>query len=204
MLYKLFPTLVYKSSYKGDLQTLKDRVLPELEDVFEEAKQNNQASMRNGAICSVNTCNKLQEKVDILDLINFVTESVSQYWKELGYVDARIKVYHAWANVYPPGSFIENHNHSPAPLTASFYIKKPQDSGNIVFENPISTLLRYQPYKGLSENDNYASAFDNTIEVDEGDLVIFPGWLMHKTEVNNSSEDRIIIGFDVTYSKEVK
>lgn len=204
MLYKLFPTLIYKSSYKGNLTKLQNDVIPSLNLIFEEAQKNNQASMRNGGICSANTCNRLQEKVDINDLINFVTESVNDYWKELGYVDATIRVYHAWANVYPPGSFIENHNHSPSPLTASFYLKKPQGSGNIVFENPISTLLRYQPYKGLSESENYASAFDATVDVDEGDLVIFPGWLMHKTEPNISSQDRIIIGFDVTYTKGAK
>lgn len=201
MLYKLFPTLVHKSVYTGNLAALQSSVIPYLDEVFEDAKNNNQVSMRNGGICSVNTCNKLQEKIDIEDLIDFVSDSVKQYWKELNYIDASVKVHHSWANIYPPGSYIDNHNHSPAPLTASFYLKKPEDSGNIVFENPISTLLRYQPYKGLSDSENYASAFDTVVEVNEGELVIFPGWLMHKTEINNAQDNRIIIGFDIAYEK---
>lgn len=201
MLYNLFPTLVYKSTYTGDLTSLKDSIIPHLIPIFEEAKSNNQASMRNGSICSVNTSNRIQDKIDVADLITFVTDSVTEYWKQLGYVDSTIKVHHVWANKYPPGSYIENHNHSPAPLTASFYLSKPENSGNIIFENPLSTLLRYQPYKGLGDTENYASAFDETIEVDEGELVIFPGWLMHKTEINRSTKERIIIGFDITYEK---
>lgn len=201
MLYNLFPTLVHKSAYTGDLASLQASILPELSSIFEDAKSNNQVSMRNGGICSVNTCNKLQDKFDLTELIEFVTQSVNEYWKALGYVDANVRVFHAWANKYPPGSYIDNHNHSPSPLTASFYLKKPTESGNIVFENPISTLLRYQPYKGLGDSENYASAFDETVIVNEGELVIFPGWLMHKTEINNSTDDRIIIGFDIAYEK---
>lgn len=201
MLYELFPTKIFKKSYTGDLIKLQNSIIPFLDPIFEESKTDNQVSMRNGGICSVNVCNNLQDRIDISELVNFVKSTVEEYWKELNYVEANIKIYHSWANVYPPGSYIDNHNHSPSPLTASFYLKKPQESGNIIFENPISTLLRYQPYKGLSDKDNYASAFDEVIEINEGDLVIFPGWIMHKTQPNRSAENRIILGFDVTYGK---
>jgi ectoine hydroxylase-related dioxygenase (phytanoyl-CoA dioxygenase family) len=69
----------------------------------------------------------------------------------------------------------------------------------MIFENPMSAILRYQPYNGLHDKDDYVSAFDTTIEVDEGDLVLFPGYLMHKTEKNMSSENRIILGFNIRH-----
>ena len=201
MIHDLFSTKVYKNTYSGDLEKLKQNIIPKLDSIFEESKTNNQASMRNGAVCSVNVYNNLQNQIDLGDLLDFMSLSLKEYWTSLNYIDADLRVYHVWANIYPPGSFIDKHNHSPSPLTASFYLKKPKDSGNIVFEHPMATLMRYQPYKGLSDKDDYDTAFDSTIEVNEGDLVIFPGYLIHKTEQNNSLDDRIIIGFDLSYHK---
>ena len=34
------------------------------------------------------------------------------------------------------------------------------------------------------------------IEVNEGDLLIFPGYLPHKVKKNESDEDRIVISFN--------
>ena len=34
-------------------------------------------------------------------------------------------------------------------------------------------------------------------EVEEGDLLIFPGYLPHKVSKNESNEDRIVISFNV-------
>jgi len=35
-------------------------------------------------------------------------------------------------------------------------------------------------------------------EVRAGSMVIFPAWLPHSTEVNESSEDRIVVSFNLT------
>ena len=35
------------------------------------------------------------------------------------------------------------------------------------------------------------------IEIEEGDLLIFPGYLPHKVRANESNEDRIVISFNV-------
>ena len=35
------------------------------------------------------------------------------------------------------------------------------------------------------------------MEINEGDLLIFPGYLPHKVEKNDSDEDRIVISFNV-------
>ena len=41
-------------------------------------------------------------------------------------------------------------------------------------------------------------ALDNvSLEINEGDLLIFPGYLPHKVAKNESDEDRIVISFNV-------
>jgi ectoine hydroxylase-related dioxygenase (phytanoyl-CoA dioxygenase family) len=41
--------------------------------------------------------------------------------------------------------------------------------------------------------------FDTIIEAEEGDLIMFPGYLMHSTEKNMSNENRIILGFNIRW-----
>lgn len=201
MLYNLFPVKIFKRNYPGNLVDLQTRIIPQLTKIFDESTAHNQASMRNGGICSVNVHNNIHSQIDLSAITTFVEQAATDYWKELDYVSATVKVNHAWANVYPPTAYIDIHNHIPAPIVASFYLKKPVDSGDLIFENPISTVLRYQPYKELNDPDGYVSAFDTTVEVSEGDVVLFPGWLMHKTQQNRSSENRIILGFNLLYEK---
>jgi hypothetical protein len=36
--------------------------------------------------------------------------------------------------------------------------------------------------------------FETEVEVNQGDLVLFPGWIKHKTRSMPDTEDRIIVG----------
>jgi len=197
MIKEIFPIKIYKKQYPGNLQSLQEGLIPKLNSIFEETKKNNQGSMRYGGLCSYNVCNNLSERIEIFDLLDFVKTEVKLFWKELNYIEDDQSKLQSWANIYPPGSYIDAHNHSPVSLTACFYLQKPENSGNIIFENPLTTILKHQPTNALLDLDNYDSLFDREIQIKEGELIIFPGWLTHKTSVNNSKENRIIIGFNV-------
>jgi uncharacterized protein (TIGR02466 family) len=199
MIYNLFPTKIYKKKFTGNLQKFQENLIPKLDKIFQESACHNQASMRDGGICSFNVHDSIHKEFEIKDIIDFVESCSTEYWEKLNYVKSKISVVYSWANLYPPGSYIDNHNHIPSPTVASFYLKSPYKSGNLVFEDPLVNILRYQPYKGLNDKDLYVNSFDTIIEVEEGDLVIWPGYLMHKTEKNLSDQNRIILGFNITY-----
>lgn len=196
----IFPTKIHKTSYPGNCCDLQQQIIPRLDSVFEATIQNNQGSMRQGGLCSYNVINNLAEQIDLLDLETFVTEESQKFWKELGYSESGCRIYQSWANRYPHNSFIEAHNHAPIALTASFYLQKPKNSGELIFENPLNLLLKHQPYAQLNDISNYHNLFDYKISISEGDLIIFPGYLTHKTTVNLSNTDRIIIGFNIVAS----
>ena len=40
-----------------------------------------------------------------------------------------------------------------------------------------------------------------SIEIEEGDLLLFPSYLPHKVSQNNSNDDRIVISFNVDITK---
>ena len=45
--------------------------------------------------------------------------------------------------------------------------------------------------------DNQLNAQAAGLEVNEGDLLIFPGYLLHKVGMNESDQDRVVISFNV-------
>jgi uncharacterized protein (TIGR02466 family) len=199
MIHNYFETKVYKKKFTGNLEKIQNYLIPSLDKIFEESLFNNQASMRDGGICSFNVHDNIHKNFDISEIADFVESCANDYWKELNYIDSTVTIDHSWVNRYPPGSYIDLHNHIPAALVSSFYLKKPDNSGKLIFENPLSTILRYQPFKGLHDKNVYVNSFESSIEAEEGDLVIWPGYLMHKTEKNNSDHDRIILGFNLKY-----
>ena len=197
MIELIHPIKIYKTKYTGDLELLKQTVIPKLTDVFEKTRLNNQDSMRNKGLCSYNAVRDLQSWSELTHYVSFLKEHLNIYWKELNYdPDRGPGIAEMWANCYEPGSFIDIHNHSPITITASFYLQKPTNSGNIVFEHPLETLLKHQPINHKDINA-YGSWFQTEVAVEEGDLVLFPGYLKHKTTPNLDLSNRIIIGANV-------
>lgn len=195
MIENIFPIKIYKTKFDGNLTDLKSIVIPRLDSVFEKTKTNNQGSMRGG-LCSYNAVRDLQHWPELKPYIDFLQEHAEIYWKELGY-KKEPKISEMWANKYSPGSFIDIHNHSPIAITVSFYLQKPANSGNICFVNPLETLLKHQPFSELDDRNNYHRMFNYNVEVNEGDVIMFPGWLQHETMPNDSEFDRIIIGTNI-------
>jgi uncharacterized protein (TIGR02466 family) len=192
---EIFPTLIHVTQYPGDLKALQDTLLPKINLLFDTTKINNQTSMRGEGICSYNIKRDLHLDPTFKILVEFVNEHAQLYWKELGYNQAmRPEVYEMWTNIYKQDSFIEMHNHSPIHMTASFYLQHPESGGNIVFEHPNATLLKHQPY--AFDQIRY-TAFEQEVSVSTGTLVIFPGYMNHRTQPNMSADHRIIIGSNI-------
>ena len=197
MIELIHPIKIYKTKFLGDITHLKSVVIPKLETVFKETKLNNQFSMRYDSLCSYNVIRNLHLWEELQPYVSFLNHHLEIYWKELRYnPQCRPNVIEMWANEYKYGSFIDAHNHSPIAITTSFYLKKSKsNSGNIVFEHPLETLLKHQPIN--FDDDLYGTLFNKEIEVEEGDVVMFPGWLRHRTTTNLAHTDRIIIGANI-------
>jgi uncharacterized protein (TIGR02466 family) len=192
----IFPVKIYKVKYTGDIESLKKSVLPKLTEVYNKTTEFNQGSMRGDGLCSYNVMRDLNAWPEFQALVKFVNDHAWQYWQELGYDSKqRPEVYEMWSNIYKHNSFIEAHNHAPIHLTSSFYLQMPACGGNITFEHPNSTLMKHQPFD--LDGIRYGNTFEHEITVETGDLIFFPGWLVHKTKPNMSTDDKIIIGSNI-------
>jgi len=99
-----------------------------------------------------------------------------------------------WTTIYPPGAFVPEHVHSNALLSGVFYARAPESCGNLVFKDP-SYVAKTMFLRKVGDFPSVATM--HVIDVKTGSMVLFPAWLPHQTEANESKEDRIIVSFNL-------
>jgi uncharacterized protein (TIGR02466 family) len=105
-----------------------------------------------------------------------------------------IRIKEMWAIINKTGDFNVIHTHPNCYLSAAYYVKAPEKCGRFQIENPNIAKRNFYPEIKTKNELNLQVA---GMEIEEGDLLIFPGYLPHKVRANESNEDRIVISFNV-------
>lgn len=184
----LFSLKIYKTKY-DQIEEI-NNIFLNLTEVFQKTKNNNVQSMQDGTLCSYFTESNLQNISELTDFVKFAEHHANIYWKQLNYASTLSpKLIQVWANETPKFGWIRSHLHGSIPLTATLYVNAKPKMGNIVFENPIDSILISQPM-----DYNAQQNIHHELEVTTGDFVIFPGWLRHHVLPNQLEEKRLILG----------
>ena len=110
------------------------------------------------------------------------------------YVPNKQRIVAMWAIINKKDSYNVKHNHQNCYLSASYYVKKPKNSGDISFFDP-KEMKTYR-FPEIKKNTDY-SVEKITIKSEEGDLLIFPSYLYHDVEKNLTNEERIVVSFNI-------
>lgn len=105
-----------------------------------------------------------------------------------------------WININGYKDFNKSHLHADSVLSGVYYVKTPENCGNLIFEHPSIDWME------LSLSPDQIKIFSkfNSIgwqqKAESGVLCIFPGWVKHYVNPNqNEAEDRISISFNLSY-----
>lgn len=93
-----------------------------------------------------------------------------------------------WANVHDKDGLNYGHIHREANLSGSFYLSVPNGGGAICFHDPRPATLYTQP---LGKGVNHWGKICITPKT--GSFIIFPSWLEHSVEPNQSDDKRHVI-----------
>ena len=110
------------------------------------------------------------------------------------YLPNKQRIVAMWAIINKKNSFNIMHNHQNCYLSASYYVKKPERSGDISFFDPVEPKTYRYPEK---EKGTFHSNQVVTLKPEEGDLLVFPSYLYHSVQPNLSDEDRVVISFNI-------
>ena len=109
-------------------------------------------------------------------------------------IKEKITILEMWSVVNKKKTFNVQHSHPNSLLSAAYYVKAKKNSGSIKFFDPKEMKVMYHP---PIKSYNEISAEVIKIEPEEGKLLIFPSYLNHAVEENQSDEDRIVISFNL-------
>jgi uncharacterized protein (TIGR02466 family) len=142
---------------------------------------------------------QLHENIAMYWLVKQVYNHVCKFWGELDYAHgANITLPTSWANLHKQGHVTGEHSHcggsQKAHISAVYYFKKSNNSGNIEFRDPLETIHSLSPRHNYNVAEGNAGLFE--VNVEQFDLILFPSWLKHKTKPNESKEDRVAISMN--------
>ena len=192
-LYKLFPEPVFKFKVKNYEKHNKE-LEKYIYDLYEKDNIGVQRSNVNGwhsKSFNIGDINSPAHKF-FKETREYVIEVFKiQGWK---YVPEKVRMTEMWAIINKKDNLNTAHTHPNNYLSAAYYVKAPKNSGNIKFISPNSVKKeRYPKLEGATEFNQSGVE----IEPREGDLLIFPAYLSHSVMKNESSEDRIVISFNI-------
>ncbi len=136
---------------------------------------------------------------ELSQLTDTVTYLMRDFAKKINLRDThRLCLDNFWININKKSNMNIPHSHPASVLSAAYYVKVPPKSGNIIFLTPFSIYDRcLEDYMIDSYTEYNSSTY--TFIPQEGKLLLFPSWLEHKVEPNETDMDRISIAFNSGY-----
>jgi|TARA_R100000030_G_scaffold59099_2_gene44375 uncharacterized protein (TIGR02466 family) len=191
-LHSFFITPIFSFPLEGYLN-LKDEIL--------QFKKEDQIGLKgkstNGGWHSKDTLHehdKFQEFKS--EIFNFADEAFMHLGVQKEYFP---EITGMWGIVNPPGSSNKLHNHPYNFMSGVYYLQVPEDSGRIVFHDPKPQAEVLSPPR--VENHSIHVAHRVNFKPQNGTLLLFPSYVNHEVEENNSQEDRIIVSFNINFKR---
>ena len=96
----------------------------------------------------------------------------------------------SWFALFKKGNYAHVHNHGDCDIAGVYYFKKVDDDGSLFFCNS-SQVAECSIFKTGRITTNCS----------EGDILLFPGWMDHGVETNNTDDERISLSFNISFSR---
>jgi len=100
-----------------------------------------------------------------------------------------------WANVNYPGGYNRPHLHPNSLFSGVYWIKTPQNSGNLMLYDPRPGVQMTMPNRkeGKLSPELWREVH---YEPKAGRCIMFPSWLWHEVKENKSNDTRISVSFN--------
>ena len=133
---------------------------------------------------------------DPQNFIAFILPAIEQVMTDMNWERKKqtVKIDNMWAIINIGGSANLRHQHGNSTISGAYYVRAPENSGDIVFYDPRPAAVYSHP---TVTNPNLLNAQINGIKPKEGALVLFPSYLDHSVNENLSNSERIVISFNI-------
>ena len=182
---KFFPTIVYGKDVQLDNKQL-------AQDIINWSNKDKGVNKTNykGWHSTTDMGEKPEYQLLLTELIRMQQEV---YEKE--HLDRQPKLGNMWANINPPGGMNQPHIHPNALFSGVYYVQSNPKAGRLKIYDPRPGSQLNMPTRksGDPGRDLWRDA---NIEPIPGRIIMFPAWLWHSVEPNQSNSIRISISFN--------
>ena len=180
-----FPTLIHAKDVKLNNQQLAN-------DIIAWSKQDKgvQKTNVNGWHSQTNMHEMPQFKLLIDELFQMQREIYEQEW-----LDRHAKLGNMWANINYPGGYNRPHIHPNSLFSGVYYVKSNKESGTIAMSDPRPGIQTIMPARKPGKPPKHLWR-EVHLEPVPGRIIMFPAWLWHCVEPNQSNDIRISVSFN--------
>ena len=193
VVYKLFPEPIFKyklNNYENLNKELSKYIYKLRDENNEGLKKSNKGGWHSkpfrleieGSIQQTFAKEIQKNIVDVFQKSGWKTKNVP------------ITIQEMWAIINKNEDFNVLHSHPNCYLSAAYYVKAPKNCGKFEIECPNIAKMNSFPAIEKPTDLNIRVV---SLDITEGDLLLFPSYLPHKVAKNESDQDRIVISFNV-------
>ena len=175
--------IVWVDEYPGDLNPL----LARANDLLANSKLLNSGLERDGGTSSSSDPDAIHAWSESSEFIKWISHNINKVWDNWQLPpNPEFYFNSSWVNLHPPGAWTDWHSHKNVDLVVVLYLDQPENGGHLEILNPLADLF------GLQSGTSTV-----TIPVKTGTTLFFPGWLYHRSGINNSNNSRVVASFNL-------
>ena len=180
-----FPTIIYAEDFKLDTNKI-------AQDIIQWSRQDSGVTKTN--VNGWHSETNMHEKSEYNPLVNELFRMAHQIFEE-EWLEREPFLGNMWANINPFGGYNKPHVHPNALFSGVYYVKTPPNCGRLIGQDPRPGIQTCMPTRKKGQPPKHLWR-DVHLQPQENRAIIFPAWLWHSVEPNQSNENRISVSFN--------
>jgi uncharacterized protein (TIGR02466 family) len=178
---QFFPTIIYGKDLQLNNQLFANEIIE-----WSKRDPGLKKTNRNGWHSETN----MHKKPVFQPLVNELFVMMKEVW-----LDREPVLGNMWANINPPGGYNKPHVHPNSTFSGVYYIKGSPNCGKLVCNDPRPGVQTHMPTRkeGKPPKELWREVH---IDPQENRAIVFPAWLWHCVEPNESNDIRISVSFN--------
>jgi len=133
------------------------------------------------------------------EFMMFLRQVIQEISVQLGYTEnLHYVVRRSWYNDFGSSGKSREHTHGSTIFAVVTYLQAPPNSAEFMYRDLLAQYRTHEPWG----RNGAASAPWKALEISEGDVLIFPGWLPHKTAEHQPDARRIAMSLNIRCTTE--
>ncbi len=192
----IFPSTVWRTEVPG-AATLNKRLLAEVPKLMRQQKTVKKSNVLGWHSSSDMHRNAAFQPLCVL--IKRMADTIARSMKT--HPRAQLVIDTLWINYNPRHAYNALHDHPDSVLSGVYYVQANENTGKLRFRDP-RAAKRMAPWPVAPGKKTDKRHWDRvSLKPAPGRLVMFPSWLEHDVEANQSDLGRISVSFNLVFRK---